>query len=134
LFAGLVSDARAIIYELRTQETATPFPPFGFLDAPQTGDTISGTSATLSGWTFGTSPISDVQILVDGTVIGSATYGLSRPDVAAAYPGQSDNTGFQYSLDTTRFSNGQHSIVVKVTDTSGKFAIFPTVQVNISNP
>jgi hypothetical protein len=134
LIAGPVSDARAIIYELHHQEAASAFSPFGVLEEPQAGDTLKGTSASIAGWTFGTSPVSNVQILMDGTVVGSATYGLSRPDVASAFPGQSTDTGFQYSLDTTKLSNGQHAIVIKVTDTSGKFAIFPTAEVNISNP
>ena len=43
------------------------------------------------------------------------------------------NCGFSYSLDTAKYSNGRHTLNVRVTDTSGNVAVFPTVAVTVSN-
>ena len=52
--------------------------------------------------------ISTVQVKVDGTAVGNATYGLSRPDVCAVYPGRPGcpNVGYSYSLNTSTLSVG----------------------------
>jgi N-acetylmuramoyl-L-alanine amidase len=92
------------------------------IDMPASGATVSGT-ATVAGWAIdnasvvGTA-ISGVQVLVDGTAVGSATYGVSRPDVCAAYPGRSGcpNVGFSYSLNTATLAPGSHTITVTATD------------------
>src|ERR1700693_2942689 len=79
MIAGPVSDARAILYEMRHQETnPSPFTAVSYLEEPQSGDTLSGPGALVGGWAFGTSDITRVDVLVDGTVVGTATHGLSR--------------------------------------------------------
>ena len=52
--------------------------------------------------------ISSVQVKVDGTVVGTATYGSSRHDVCAVYPGRPccPNVGYSFSLDTSTLSVG----------------------------
>ena len=68
---------------------------------------------TVSGWAVdnasavGTA-ISSVQVKVDGSVVGTATYGISRPDVCAVYPGRPGcpNVGYSYSLNTSTLSPG----------------------------
>ena len=79
------------------------------------------------------SQVASVTVLVDGSVVASATLGISRPDVTAIFPDAPTNTGFQYSLDTTKFPNGSHAIIVKASDVNGKVATFKTAQVTISN-
>jgi uncharacterized protein (TIGR03437 family) len=94
------------------------------IDAPVQGATVSG-MVTVSGWaidntgTIGTA-ISAVQVLVDGTAVGTATYGLSRPDVCYVYPGRAGcpNVGYSYSLNTAALSAGSHTITVEATDSS----------------
>ena len=62
--------------------------------------------------------ISSVQFKVDGTVLGTASYGLSRPDVCAVSPGRPGcpNVGYSYSLNTSTLSVGTHTITVTATD------------------
>ena len=135
VIAGPVSDARAIIYELRHEETSpSPFSAVGNVELPQSGDTISGSRASVGGWAFGTSPIQNVAVFMDGALIGTATYGTNRPDIPAAFPGESNpDVGFEYSLDTTKFPNGPHSLIVQATDANGHLAIFPTIHVSVAN-
>jgi hypothetical protein len=134
LIAGPISDARTIVYELQKGQIATPFAPWGVLEAPLSGDTVSGSDGLVGGWAFALTDVKSVEIVVDGSTAGLASYGLSRPDVASAFPGQSSNTGFQFSLDTTKFANGTHSVNVKITDTAGNIAILPPAQVTFANP
>jgi hypothetical protein len=62
--------------------------------------------------------ISSVQVKVDGSVVGTATYGISRPDVCAAFPGRPGcpNVGYSFSLDTSALTPGSHTITVTATD------------------
>jgi hypothetical protein len=94
------------------------------IDAPMPGATVSGTIA-VSGWaidndsTVGTA-ITGVQVLVDEAAVGTATYGVSRPDVCTAYPGRPGcpNVGYTYSLNTATLAPGPHTITVKATDSA----------------
>ena len=100
-------------------------PPTVWIDAPSSGAAVSGI-VNVSGWAIDNSAavgtaINNVQVKVDGTVVGSATYGSSRPDVCAVYPGRPGcpNVGFSYSLDTSSLSPGSHTITVIATDSDG---------------
>ena len=115
--------------------------PTVWIDTPTLGATVSGI-VTVIGWavdnatTLGTA-ISSVQVKVDGTVVGTATYGLSRPDVCAAYPGRPGcpNVGYSYSLNTSTLSVGTHTITVTATDSDGApDAGSSSVTVNVQAP
>ena len=115
-FTGATAGA-SLALSVAQPSSAQP-PPTVFIDAPTSGATVSGI-VTVSGWAVdnaaavGTA-ISNVQIKVDGTFVGTATYGLSRPDVCAVYPGRPGcpNVGYSYSLNTTTLSVGTHTITV----------------------
>jgi hypothetical protein len=133
VIAGDYLSARQIIYDLHQSLTAPAiFMPIGSTDVPAGGRTITGVT-TVSGWTFGTVTVAKVEILVDGTVDGTASYGSARPDVATGYPNVPVNIGFSYPLNTTRYSNGLHTLNVRATDSSGNVAVFPNVKVTVSN-
>ena len=140
LIAGDYSVARQSIYNLKSGTTPPPpppppsdnIPPYGFLDLPISGQTL-GRTALVAGWAFDNSSINRIEILVDGVVVGTATYGQPRPDVTNVYPTISPNTGYLYALDTTRYPNGQHTIAAHAIDSAGNVASLGTVTVTISN-
>jgi hypothetical protein len=91
------------------------------IDLPAAGSILQTGPIVVSGWALdnaagiGTA-ISSVKVMLDGTFVGTATYGISRPDVCAAYPGRSGcpNVGYRYVLNAP--SPGTHTITVTATD------------------
>lgn len=92
--------------------------PFGALDAPAPGATVSGVS-TFAGWVLAPFPASvlSVGVFVDGQRIGAAQYGTARPDVAALFAGptgppDANAAGLRFTMDTRQFANGLHTIAL----------------------
>jgi hypothetical protein len=132
ILMGPVDESRAAIYALHAEQTdGSPLPPLAFFDLPAKDSTISGT-AKVEGWAWGLSPITHVDVFVDGTLIGNATYGLQR-DVTSVFPGAPAEVGYEYWLDTTKLSNGPHTLLVKIVDQAGHVATMPTRAVTVSN-
>jgi hypothetical protein len=100
------------------------------IDSPTTGQAVTGIGG-FYGWTLDTSgvPIQSVVVLVDGVQNGTATYGTTRPDVCAVYQNAAGcpYVGWSYTLDTTKISNGLHSLQVRTTAVDG------TVSTNAQN-
>jgi N-acetylmuramoyl-L-alanine amidase len=99
--------------------------PFVAIDLPQAGATLTG-AEPISGWALeGLNSIglaiTGVDVYVDGTKVGSATYGSPRSDVCAALPNRlgCPNVGWSYTLDTTLLTGGTHTLKIVATDTSG---------------
>ena len=104
--------------------------PFGTIDQPSQGGSLSGTAAPVVGWVLAqpgkSIPFdgSTIQLLIDGAVQPDiATYGLLRPDVAGFFPFPSyvnaNGSGAQFVIDTTPFANGLHTIVWVARDDLG---------------
>ncbi len=62
-----------------------------------------------------------VEIIVDGNYVGQAQYGFPRPDVREQnpqFPG-SLNSGWRFTMDTTKLSNSRHRVTARVLDARG---------------
>lgn len=81
------------------------------IDTPKVNTVITD-SVDITGWALNSFGISNVKIFVDGKYINSATIGLSRPDVDIVYPNYINgvNSGYSYTLDTSRLTIGSHTI------------------------
>jgi hypothetical protein len=78
-----------------------------------------------SGWAIhSAAAIESVQISIDGVPFGQAAYGASRPDICAIYPGRDGcpNVGWSVPVDTTRLSDGTHTLSVLATSMQGNHA------------
>lgn len=104
----------------------------GWYDSTNNGSVVSGT-ILIAGWSWALPGMKSVDVYIDGIRFAGANFGLSRPDVAIYFPGAPSNTGFQYALDTTILSNGNHAILVKATDNNGNVATYATQQVTVNN-
>lgn len=110
-----------------TVNNADSVKPFGTLDTPAQGGTASGSSFRNVGWALTPQPNtipmdgSTIRVWVDGVPVGNIDYNQYRPDVAALFPGYNNTggAGGSFSLDTTAYSNGVHTISWTVDDDAG---------------
>jgi N-acetylmuramoyl-L-alanine amidase len=93
-----------------------------FIDQPSSQSRTVIGSIELAGWAIDDNgPISSVTISIDGVKKGNATYGVSRPDVCAAYPSRAGcpNVGWTLPLDTTLLANGTHTVAATAISANG---------------
>ena len=103
--------------------------PFGAIDTPGQGATVSGTIVNF-GWALTPQPYSiptdgsTISVTVDGVTLGHPVYNQYRSDIANGFPGFANSNGAigYYYLDTTTLSNGLHTIGWLVYDNNGKGA------------
>lgn len=108
---------------------------FGFIEFPVQHDYVGGT-VTFRGWALeDQSSVAAVEIIVDGNYVGQAQYGFKRTDVGDAYPNiqNSDNSGWVFSMDTTKLANSRHELTVRVVDSQGNRAEIGSVQFYVAN-
>jgi hypothetical protein len=121
LFAGKWQDARRRIYGLHDSLVLPDvMPGFGTVDARPKNQRVSGT-IPVDGWALDDRRLMRVEVKVDDRLVGTATYGIARPDVVRDYPGLpgAPDFGFTYQLDTTAFANGVHRLQVLGVDAAG---------------
>jgi hypothetical protein len=101
--------------------------PFGSIDTPDQGGTVSGSSFANFGWVLGAQdnviPLdgSTITVFVDGVPLGHPVYNQRRSDIETLFPGHANSSGAvgAFILDTTQLSNGVHTIAWGVADAAG---------------
>ncbi len=154
------SDVQDLGTRTVTVDTATAQAPIGGLDSPRdpavygTQDYVSGVFPVV-GWALDAAGIrqrvspagctgapsatckilADIEVMVDGMVVGQANYPLPRPDVANAHPDVADafQSGFQMKLDTSKYTDGAHTISVRVWNTAGLSTVLASRDVSFQN-
>jgi len=105
-----------------------PLPSLGWVDAPQNEARISSV-LEVSGWVINEGLGVDlVEVELDGVTVGSAQYGLPRPDVVEAMSAQDDPNapmlGFSMTVDIATFPSGRTQLRLKTTGKSGEVQFF----------
>lgn len=105
---------------------ATALAPFGTLDTPGQGETISGSAYVSFGWALSPRSTiaadgSTIDAYIDGVNVGHPTYNNYRADIANAFAGYGNSSGAVGFLviDTTKLSNGVHTIGWIARDAAG---------------
>jgi hypothetical protein len=101
--------------------------PFGAIDVPSQGGTASGNAYINFAWVLTPMPKmiptdgSTITAWVDGLPLGHPSYGYYRVDIATLFPGYANANGAigYIPIDTTKYSNGVHTIVWSATDSAG---------------
>jgi len=91
-------------------------PPTTSITAPANGATVSGT-VTINATASDNVGVTQIQILIDGTVAASNT----------------NSTSLSFNWSTTSVANGSHTIVSKAFDAAGNVGTSSTVTVTVSN-
>ncbi len=110
-----------------TTSNATATQPFGTIDTPSQGGVVSGTDYVNFGWAL--TPVgkaiptdgSTIKVLIDKISQGHPVYNQYRSDIAATFPGYANSGGAvgYFRIDTTKLTNGLHTISWVVTDSAG---------------
>jgi uncharacterized protein (TIGR03437 family) len=93
------------------------------IDSPTATNSSFKGVISANGWAIDNAgTISSIQVAVDGTPIGTAGYGVNRPDVCSIFSGRANcpNVGWGISLDTALIPNGNHTFVVTAFTTNGQ--------------
>jgi len=101
--------------------------PFGAIDTPTQGGTASGSNFINWGWVLTPQPNniptdgSTIHVFVDGVDLGHPSYNIYRSDIASLFPGYANSNGAvgYFSLDTTAYENGVHTIFWTAEDNAG---------------
>jgi len=100
---------------------APPDIPLVEINTPTAWSVVSG-AVTVTGWALNISssdytPIASVQVSVDGSVAGNASYGLNAAAACATESSPAcPNVGYSFLLDTSAMAGGIHSLHVAATD------------------
>jgi hypothetical protein len=110
-----------------TVDNAGSVKPFGAMDTPTQGGSVSGGAFINWGWALTPRPNtiptdgSTIHVFVDGIDLGHPVYNIYREDIAALFPGYSNSNGAAgyFTLDTTAYTNGVHTLYWTVEDDAG---------------
>jgi hypothetical protein len=127
--AALLTAPHAQALRPEPRALACPSQTLGSIDFPVDGDTVSGYVQVI-GFALDGNQVSNVDVFVDGTdpsnavtVAGGANINLPRPDVMQFFPQYGGTAGqfpgYQASFKASGFSNGSHTLYVRITDVSG---------------
>lgn len=90
------------------------------LDSPLNDMKILENKIDISGWALSTNGISKIDVYLDNQMVGTAVYGIERSDVYSSYPEyENQNSGYQYTINTTNLATGNHKIKIQVFDNNG---------------
>jgi hypothetical protein len=100
--------------------------PFGTIDTPAQGATVSGIMTNF-GWVLAKQPYAipldgtSIGVFIDGTYRGHPVYNNYRADIATLFPGYANSNGAvgYFQFDTRTLTEGLHSIAWVATDTGG---------------
>jgi hypothetical protein len=122
-------------------QNALNLQPFGTIDTPAQGQTVSGTIANF-GWVL--TPLgsciptdgSTIDVIVDNVVVGHPVYNNPRSDIATLFPGlcNSNNAIGYYMIDTTTLANGVHTIAWVARNTAGGATGMGSRYFTVANP
>lgn len=125
---SLAGETQTIGTRVIVADNAASTLPFGTIDTPGQGATVSGL-VTNFGWALTPQPKtipvdgSTIDVYIDGVMVGHPSYNHFRPDIAALFPAYANSNGAVgvYQFDSTGLSNGLHTISWVVRDDAGAF-------------
>jgi uncharacterized repeat protein (TIGR01451 family) len=111
-----------------TVDNAHAAKPFGGIDTPGQGGTISGTDSVNFGWALTPQPAnipidgSTITVVIDGVPVGHPVYNQFRSDIANLFPGYANSGGAVgfFHINTTTLVNGVHTISWNAFDNLGR--------------
>ena len=116
--------------------------PFGSIDAPRSGEEISGDEYTARAWALTPPPAtipadgSTMWVWLDGERVDNAVYSQYREDIAALFPGHhnAQGAGASFSFSPRQYQTGIHSLIWSAEDDAGAADAVDCVYFRVQNP
>ena len=91
-----------------------------FIDTPLNNQKFEKEIA-IAGWALNISKIKEINMYLNNSFIGSATYGITRADVNEAFPGypSGDFSGFNYKIPLNNTSPGNYDLKIEAVGIDG---------------
>ncbi len=103
--------------------------PVGVIDQPIQNARLSD-ATIVRGWVTGTSPVRQVSVYVDHSLVQSTTPTIERADIDQLYPqSPGKEKGWTTVIDMSKISPGKHEIELRAFEANGCDADFATVPV-----
>jgi hypothetical protein len=127
---------------IECQRASQSYPSFGELESPEPLQMTSGTQI-LKGWVYDVDSVVTLNVYVDGVLDGSLTGSdpnlhIERHDLVLKYPFYPPSflaySGFLYSLDTTKYVDGVHQVVLETVDLGGQHNYWAQRPLVFNNP
>jgi YVTN family beta-propeller protein len=144
-FHVLVTDNAKQVVDLGTRtitvDNAAGVLPFGTIDTPAQGATVSGRYVNF-GWAVtpdaaNVIPVdgSTIWVFIDNLPVGHPVYNNYRVDIATLFPGLQNSRGAvgYFYIDTSTLSNGLHTIAWSVKDSAGNAQGLGSRYFNVQN-
>jgi hypothetical protein len=120
---------RADARQALSHPMAAPVPPRGWYFEPQNGAVFHGSTVRGSGWAAADDGMARIEVLLDGRNVGSATYGIRRPEVPMVLPRVpcGERCGYSYRID--HVAPGRHDLATRYVGSHGGTAMPPAVEI-----
>ncbi len=129
IVTGTTDGATATVSENITVNKPSPI---AMIETPNTNNEYLKDTLTVTGWSVNASNVKNVEVYLDGNDLGSATIGLSRPDVNSKVNSGNIFKGAAncgYTLTATGLDNyaaGSHTVKIVSTGNDGSTAVYQT--------
>ena len=101
-------------------------PAKSYIDKPGNNLTVSDDKLNIAGWALDETGIKEIKVTSNGKDLGTIKTGVSRPDVAAAYPKYPDaaTSGFDGTVNISKLPSGKNVIKIEIIANSGHSQIY----------
>ena len=92
------------------------------LESPSNGMVITDGKLNIKGWALHAFGIKEIKVYIEGEQVGTLNVGITRSDVSQVYPGyyNGNNSGFEGSIDISRFGVGKKNVNVVIISTNNE--------------
>ena len=92
------------------------------LESPSNGMVITDGKLNIKGWALHAFGIKEIRVYIEGEQVGILNVGITRSDVNQMYPGyyNGNNSGFEGSIDISRFGVGKKNVNVVIISTNNE--------------
>jgi len=128
---GASDGDRLAVMDALAHPLPSTLPPQGWYFDPQNGAVFQGGTVRGAGWAAAEDGIARIEVMLDGKLVGLATYGMRRPEVPMVLPRIPcrELCGYVYRID--HVPPGRHELATRYVARNGGSAMPPAVEIRV---